>query len=379
MKKTLLTLALTLMLTLLCAAALAEQPAVTNPLPGEIAELFDVPAWEGYVVPRTTKYPDRLAYIYLDYFDCGLVLQSNGSTNVLCLIERNSKGALRITARNYLAVRGDDVPGFDSTPVNGTKEVTLEVYGEDYSLSFRKINGQWRIKELRDYKNGFMASISADKIGIVQGEASGKFEGVPFDTTQMKYAYGVYDNRFAAFSWEDFPTTLAEARAKLTNPPVTPSDFYTPVTVTLRAGEKYDVFSAPGRDSYRAAGGKAEMSTNDWVQIFGEEDGWLLVQYDISRDQMRFGYIAASALPRNTEVQALHWYDLPLQTVNYAVGVTDDPLVSCNALRYLSQGDEVKVLADFDSWYYIETTDAYGSALRGFIPQGCIDLVEWEK
>ena len=44
----------------------------------------------------------------------------------------------------------------------------------------------------------------------------------------------------------------------------------------------------------------------------------LLVQYDLSADQMRFGYIDASALKRGEEVQTLRWYDLPEQTVNTA-------------------------------------------------------------
>jgi hypothetical protein len=150
------------------------------------------------------------------------------------------------------------------------------------------------------------------------------------------------------------------------------------VSVKLRANEKYDVFAAPGRSSYRAANGKAELSTNDWVQIFGEEDGWLLVQYDISRDQMRFGYIAASALPRNTEVQSLRWYDLPEQTVKTNTYVTDDPLASRSTICWLNAGDKVKVLSDFGSWYYVEVTPGTGKTLRGFIPQTAIDLITWD-
>ncbi len=214
--------------------------------------------------------------------------------------------------------------------------------------------------------------VSNEKIGYILPEKLG--DGIDYNIGTAKYAYGTFDNRFAAFSIHDFPRTLEEACAELTNPPVTPSDFYTPVIVTLRASEKYDVYSAPGRTSYRAANGKAVMSTNDWVQIYGEEDGWLLVQYDISRDQMRFGYIAASALPRNTSVQHLTWYDLPNQTVKYSVDITDDPLVSGNTIHTLDAGDEVQVLSTFGDWYYIETANRSGKILRGFVPRSCIDL-----
>ena len=104
----------------------------------------------------------------------------------------------------------------------------------------------------------------------------------------------------------------------------------------------------------------------------------MLVQYDISRDQMRFGYVDASVLPKDTEVQTLHWYDLPEQTVKVSISVTDDPLVSRSIIAYLTAGDTVKVLSEFGNWYYIEMTDNQGELLRGFIPQTTIDLVTWD-
>jgi len=90
---------------------------------------------------------------------------------------------------------------------------------------------------------------------------------------------------------------------------------------------------------------------------------------------MRSGYIDASALPRDTEVQSLRWYDLPRQTIKYNTYVTDDPLASCNTICWLNAGDKVDVLAEFGGWYYIETTDSYGRLLRGFVPQSSIDIV----
>ena len=104
----------------------------------------------------------------------------------------------------------------------------------------------------------------------------------------------------------------------------------------------------------------------------------VLVQYDISRDQMRFGYVDASVLPKDAEVQTLHWYDLPEQTVKVSISVTDDPLVSRSIIAYLTAGDTVKVLSEFGNWYYIEMTDNQGELLRGFIPQTTIDLVTWD-
>ena len=347
-------------------------------LPEEIAALFDVLAWKEYEVPYTTANPNKLAYIWIDHADFGLVLQSKKGLNVLCVIERSSEGVLRITQRNYTMIPDDYVPIFDSTPYQTPTEntVTIDIYGDDYYYDMRKIKGVWRVTTVKDYDGMFEASVSTDKIIYCEIFQSGDY--LLTDPESDETAYGTFDNRFAGFNISDFPKTVEEARAKLTNPPLTPSDFYTPEVITLRAGEQYDVFSAPGRDSYRAANGKAVMSTNDWVQVFGEEDGWLLVQYDISSDRMRFGYIDASALPKNTSVQTLRWYDLPQQTVKFDTSVTDDPLCSETSIHQLKAGAQVKVLSSFGMWYYIEATNLYGETLRGFIWKSAIDLITWD-
>ena len=374
--KKFLSMILTLMLTLTMLPAMAD--GAKDSLPEEIAALVEVPAWEEYEVPYTTKHPDKLAYIWVEHADFGLVLQSKPGLNVLCVIERDKEGIMRITQRNYTMIFGDYVPAFDSTPYQTPSEntVTLDIYGDDYYYDIRKTKGVWRVTTVKDYDEMFEASVNTDKIIYYELFQSGDY--MLTDPESDKTAYGTFDNRFAGFNISNFPKSFDEARESLSNPPLTPSDFYNPEVITLRAGEQYDVFAAPGRDSYRAANGKAMMSTNDWVQIFGEEDGWLLVQYDISRDHMRFGYIDASALPKNAEVQTLRRYDLPDQTVKYDVSITDDPLCSGSSIHSLKAGASVKVLSSFGIWYYIETTNYYGETLRGFIPKSAIDLLTWD-
>lgn len=378
--KKFLSMLLAAMLTMTMLPAMAD--TVRNPMPDEIAELFEVSAWDGYEVMNDDG---RLAWTYSESLEAGLVVMTNGSLEVVCLIEPDKDGNLRITQRNYTMVTSECAlmleVGYGTTSVEnyapwGLKRM-FELYNvnDQYYICIGKFDGVWRVKVVQNEGLEVMAFVNNEKIGYSEKVDHGEYTTYGED---IKYVYGTYDNRFAAFNLEDFPKTYKEAREKLTNPPVTPSDFYSPEQITLRPKEKYDVFAAPGRSSYRAANGKAEMSTNDWVQIFGEEDGWLLVQYDISRDQMRFGYIDASALPRNTEVQPLVWYDLPEQTIKYGVSVTDDPLVSNSVIHRLGTGEKVKVLSSFGSWYYIETTDNYGRLLRGFVPRSCIDLLTWD-
>ena len=374
--KRFLSMLLAAMLLLTMLPAMAEQG--WNPMPPEMSALFEVPAWEGYEVMMNQG---TLAWTYSEELDAGVVIMTDGSLHVVCIVEPDKAGNLRITQRNYTMVTGNDVcTWLESGYGNTAQEIDLpwgfkqgfELCTDGYMFFFAKFDGVWRVKVVLGDQLSFVFD---DRIGYREGEY--KEEYIDWDHNKMRYVYGTYDNRFAAFNIEDFPKTYDAAREKLTNPPLTPSDFYTPENITLRAREKYDVFSAPGRSSYRPANGKAVMSTNDWVQIFGEEDGWLLVQYDISREQMRFGYIDASALPRNTQVHQLTWYDLPEQTITRGVNVTDDPLASCSSIHWLDAGDKVNVLAEFGTWYYIEVQNGYGKRLRGFIPQTAIELITW--
>lgn len=373
---------------LLCAMMLLTMlPAMaagrgTDAMPEDMAALFDVPAWDDYEVMK--GYNDEPVWIYSDDLEAGMVVMTDGSLEVVCIVEPDKEGNLRITQRNYTLVT-QNCEMFLETGYGTTTQEIAAPWGEKlmielhnangYYIAIGKFDGEWRVKTVLNNATEVLSFVFSDKVGYS--------EGIPHEDyvelgRNMKYAYGTFDNRFAGFDITDFPKTLEAAREKLTNPPVTPTDFYTPETITLRAGEKYDVFAAPGRDSFRAANGKAVMSTNDWVQIFGEEDGWLLVQYDLSRDRMRFGYIDASALPKNAEVQTLRWYDLPEQTVKYDVSVTDDPLYSQYSIHQLKAGAQVKVLSSFGTWYYIETTNYYGEPLRGFIPKNAIDLITWD-
>ena len=369
--KKMLSFLLAMMLLLGAVPALAD--GLYEPMPEKIAALFEVPAWEGF---------DVMSWLWSEEQNAAVVVMTNGSLHIVCIVEPDKNGNMRITQRNYKMVVGDGgaylMEGWGDT----AQEIDLpwglkpgfELSTGEYMIFFAKFDGVWRVKVvLSDERISFVFD---DRIGYREGKD--REEYIDWSYNKMKYAYGTYDNRFAAFNIYDFPKTYKEASEKLTNPPVTPTDFYTPVSVNLRPSEKYDVFAAPGRDSYRAANGKAVMSTNDWVQIFGEEDGWLLVQYDISSEQMRFGYIDASALPKNTEVQTLRWYDLPEQTVTTNTYVTDDPLASRSIICWLNTGDKVQVLSDFGSWYYVEVTPGTGKTLRGFIPQTAIDLITWD-
>lgn len=124
----------------------------------------------------------------------------------------------------------------------------------------------------------------------------------------------------------------------------------------------------PSDTSFRAANGKALLSTNDWVQVFFEEDGYLLVQYAISRHQYRIGYIKADAVKDLSEVNAIgSWANYPAEVLRTS-SLTDDPLNSCGAVMTLQQGQQVTYLGQLGlEWAFVETTTAQGKQIRGFV------------
>ncbi len=153
--------------------------------------------------------------------------------------------------------------------------------------------------------------------------------------------------------------------------------------IRFARGNMYPVYSGPGKDYLRGAKGKASVSTDDWIQVFGREDDWILVQYAIKSSQWRIGYISAQSLPKGSEVPDLSF----LPQTAYAIGetiVTDDPLRSASSLSSLPAGAEVTMLAMYGNYVYIE-----GKAkdrFRGFVPSDSLSLssdplvpIDWGK
>ena len=189
--------------------------------------------------------------------------------------------------------------------------------------------------------------------------------------------YGTVETNLRYFSLSAFPRTIKEAKNKLTQAPVIPSGELSAQKIKFTGGQKFPVYSGPGAEYERGAGGKASVSTNDWIQVFGSESGFIMIQYAISASQMRIGYIDQSALPKNANVSALRfaWEDAELTSSTF---LTDDPLNSQTRTRTLNAGQQVKWLATMGNWVYVELTGG-GQPIRGFVPSGAIRVTPAEQ
>ena len=155
--------------------------------------------------------------------------------------------------------------------------------------------------------------------------------------------------------------------------PEIPAGFPRPQERSFAKGKKHPVFTGPGESYQRAGKGKGAVSTNDWIQVFGEENGWLLIHYGISENQMRFGYISSSALQKGTAVSELEW-ELTDAVISERTALTDDPLASQAQTAVLEPGTPARRLGAMGGWAYVETSTGEGLT-RGFVKDSALSVI----
>lgn len=339
------------MLMLLCmllqGAALAETPA----------------AWTAWLEPLQSRL--EAGYTVRDVCIvpgvCAHVILSREGRNQLAIV-RLTEGAYKLELLATHALRqGDEIP------------TLLADDGEYLALFYRCKDGAEDAYVYRCDKTGVWV---LNSYTIATGEYSWReFAARDGCLTYRCYennekvrernVYGVYQREVEYLNVESLPQTLEDAREKLSEPPHIPEGELSAKDVKFTSGKKYPVYTGPHEEYLRAADGKASVSTNDWIQVFGVQDGWALIQYDISSTQMRFGYIRATALPGDVQVDALHFLNQDAYLTRRAT-LTDDPLNTQEPLLTLPEGAWVTWLATMGEWAYVERSG--GDLVRGFIP-----------
>ena len=147
--------------------------------------------------------------------------------------------------------------------------------------------------------------------------------------------------------------------------------------VSMKAGQKLPVYSAPSTKAYRANNGKAMCSTNGAVYALGWDGGWMLMLYEANyAGQYRVGYVEGSSIKGTLpKLQTLVWERVET-TMAVSASLTDDPALTGNSMVYLPAGTPVTYLTTMynqTGWDYIETM-IDGQTARGFVPHGSLDL-----
>lgn len=146
--------------------------------------------------------------------------------------------------------------------------------------------------------------------------------------------------------------------------------------VQLRTGQNLPVYSAPSRNSWRGANGKASVGTNGAIYSAGWENGWLLVMYETNSGSVRVGYISGDDIRGGVPMDTSLTFSYAAATLNAGTALTDDPAMRKTTIAQLRAGTQVTYLTSFfnkSAWDYIETT-VDGQTTRGFVPAGCLTI-----
>lgn len=218
---------------------------------------------------------------------------------------------------------------------------------------------------------------------VVMDKATGDFDTLAFSADSIErfnaLAYGslYFELPESLRSMQTFDPTVARSAADAAmrshdegEAPFIPeaeSEYVVPqpCSAALRSG-KWDVYSGPGTQYYREANGKASVSTNDWIQVFGREGEWVLIQYRVSGAKLRFGYVHQSALADPSLVPELKFESVPLEQDNDFV--TSDPLGISERIDLSGESWPMTRLAVLggETWMYVELTLPNGKPARMF-------------
>lgn len=138
-------------------------------------------------------------------------------------------------------------------------------------------------------------------------------------------------------------------------------------------GKTYEVYRGPGQNYGRSANGKASVSTNDTIMVYGVRGGWMLISYGISDGHTRYGWISTSGLPASMFEYCPELIfpgddgtDYVYATVRQNARVVDVLESDQDFIYPLQPGDSIHCLAEMNGWVLVETY-AYKEPYWGFV------------
>ena len=369
MKRLYIILLCALLALLYLSSALAGS---TDHLPPEIRDYFSSSAFDGMSVLSTAN-GQEIGGRDACYF---VLIRKANRENALYQFKLNNEGSWEYAYATNIAVPQTNHHIDIQIAYSGNEWPTDEYFntprlsivqhdaGNEYPelcLTFELSEGKWLLHRVWSYINYDSMLIKEGSISYYRDIESAEIAGTAYGSIQRDLRY---------FSMSALPKTLKEAKSKLTAAPVLPAGDLTAQDIKFTGGQKYDVYSAPDKASLRGGSNKARVSTNGWIQVFGREDGWILIQYSIDKEQYRFGYISEKSLPKKAAVPDLDFARSAVYIAN-DVSATDDPLYSRAGLALLQEGTAVTLLARLGDDAYIEG-QADGKTFRGFVPVNSI-------
>ena len=211
-------------------------------------------------------------------------------------------------------------------------------------IEFALTDGKWLLTWWEDDQYSAVRVKAGEMLYYSSRTGNYRYQGAVAGTIQRDIRY---------LELQYIPKTLSVAEKSVTVAPVIPTGSLQAQEIQFTGGKRYEVYTGPGQQYLRGGNGKAAVSTNDWIQVFGQESGWILIQYNIDKGHMRFGWIPESALPQGSYVPAFS-FTYTFAYTAAAAFITDDPLNSQAQLMTLAAGEPLTILATMGDWVYVE-------------------------
>lgn len=270
-------------------------------------------------------------------------------------------------AREYLSGRAEP-SAFDGIlmdyldgSIAGKIEAAGLRVGEIY---LQKEQGAWQIvfsvwDDARDMEARFLLRedewrISASDFGWLWGD----FDlGQPWPAARtVEDAYACMPGILESYlTWEQEPVPTSEPKARVI-PELTAKPGKFP------KNQRYEVYEGPRQEHRRAGSGKAVVSTNGEILVYGTCLGRMMIEYELSAGRHRIGWIDTDQLPESAlaGVPELAFFDggntedYTYGVVTGSTGLYDDPLHSRSGICGILPGTSVRVFAKLGSWYLVE-------------------------
>lgn len=195
---------------------------------------------------------------------------------------------------------------------------------------------------------------------------------LPFYAILYVHKEAYYMKRFVLFLTLMLSFSLSCTSGLASMPPMA-EDMLPASSFSFDKNQKYPVYQGPGEHYGVAANGKAYVSTNGDIQVFGYDRDYLLIRYNISESRSRVGYISAADFDWEPVYQTgwLHhlWRYGRAQAVHETF-LTDDPFHSDTPIASITAGEQVITLYAMQDYVYVETLS--DEPLRGFIPANAL-------
>ena len=349
------------------AAVVTCRDRLPQPLLAAVDKAY--PGWD--ITLSATIYKDQHA---------ALVILRNGTKNIAVIVEEADGGA-QITAANDLLI--PDSETFDSrdwwtldkwdtgAPFLWYTDPDNR-YSQFYYVFQQDEQGRWFTSSgyFQDMEEILSFSIANG------GTAFGVHGDTPFPQVFVPLTVDLY---FDQFDPGAVRSACRETMLLVDQPTLIPSSMQADAlpqgtVCPLIDDRAYPVYSDPG-EAYARLGeaGDAAVSNESWVQVFGRDGGWLLIQYKLPEAGQRFGYITADAVAGADQIQALSFARRDATVTGI---LTDDPLRTGRDVTRLDHASCV-VLATLcadnrggnNGHYYIES-----GGFRGFVPMLAVTL-----